>query len=187
MAIDIVDSVDTKPPPRRVSPFSIAGGAAVALSIVVVLVYLGLHRSSPTPSGGVAAPAPTCAPSHQFQNFAPPGTADLAIAPRGAVTALLCVYAPDSTLTETKTLTDGVGAVVDALNGLPAEMPGASQPGDVDSGACLLALRPEYVIVLGYADREPVSVEVNGDCASVRQGDAVRKITSLRRLLAFWP
>lgn len=99
--------------------------------------------------------------------------------------ALLCIYPwPDdpsgvAALGRSVVLTGDVERASAFLNALPER-----RDDSIVLYPCLALASDQYVVVLGYADREPVVV--NFICTRVEQGGAVRQLRSLRALLELW-
>jgi hypothetical protein len=157
---------------------------SLLLAVVAGVTILALPGAQAPAAGVGAPPGPAvCQPQYDNDTSPPTDVRSGPLVPAGATGALLCVYAFTETsrylpLTEQVPLARGAAALADALNALPAAPD--------DDGACTVAGQPGHRVVFSYPDQGPVTVEVSGACGLVFRDRVVRRLVSLRAILAPW-
>ncbi len=182
-----------------------AGGALVALAGAAITV----HARAPIPvdtvgRSGLSTPTSRTVPSatygacpNSFNNEPgfPPMTDTGPLVPTNATGATFCTYwsKQDTTempLTSSQAFAGDVSDLVHYLNALPVPSFGDDPTLPNEQGRvrmCALMHRPTYRIVVTHVDRAESIVEINPNCGTAARDGVVRRLTSLNRLLAFWP
>jgi hypothetical protein len=165
-------------------------GAAVVFVITLLLItaaslFVLSTRDTAPPADGeqqIGAIAEFACPAARSADTGPPADGSAGtLTPPNATAALLCIYDHQSDpmpLKKSALLTTSPAEVVAFLNALPAQS---------ERSTCLAMGRDQFQIVLSYEPRQFILINVLANCGSVQRGDTVRRLTSLRQLLAFWP
>ncbi|OZV83102.1 hypothetical protein CA850_06290 [Micromonospora echinospora] len=166
------------------------GTRVITLLTTATLLGATGCASEPDPETTVAARTTTapgvCANAFQPLGDKPSQTRKGDLVPAGARDALLCTYAaPDGGTNwalsgSMKLPTDRTESLISYLNGLPEW-----QATEGEADGCLLGGDAARQIVLDYGDQPQATVTI--DCGVASQDGAVRRFTSMKRLLEYWP